>query len=113
MDQRSPPTREEGYHVIEGVVKTFFGEAARSRQGVSGNPLSRAAGASGVLESLSFLSFSFPGNRHRVGLMWLFVRSPLYAVIWALGIVMILLSTSLVAIASLVAARLTKMHEGG
>jgi iron(III) transport system permease protein len=40
--------------------------------------------ASGVLESLSFLSFSFPGIVIGVGFMWLFVRTPLYATIWAL-----------------------------
>ncbi len=40
--------------------------------------------ASGLLESLSFLSFSFPGIVIGVGFMWLFVRTPLYATIWAL-----------------------------
>lgn len=40
--------------------------------------------ASGALESLSFLSFSFPGIVIGVGFMWLFVRTPLYATIWAL-----------------------------
>ncbi|HOG16568.1 MAG TPA: iron ABC transporter permease [Syntrophales bacterium] len=40
--------------------------------------------AAGVLESLSFLSFSFPGIVIGVGFMWLFVRTPLYATIWAL-----------------------------
>ncbi len=35
--------------------------------------------ASGILESLSFLSFSFPGIVIGVGFMWLFVRTPLYA----------------------------------
>jgi iron(III) transport system permease protein len=40
--------------------------------------------ASGVLESLSFLSFSFPGIVIGVGFMWFFVRTPLYATIWAL-----------------------------
>ncbi|MEE4314474.1 MAG: iron ABC transporter permease [Desulfofustis sp.] len=40
--------------------------------------------AAGVLESLSFLSFSFPGIVIGVGFMWFFVRTPLYATIWAL-----------------------------
>jgi iron(III) transport system permease protein len=40
--------------------------------------------ASGVLESLSFLSFSFPGIVIGVGFMWFFVRTPLYSTIWAL-----------------------------
>jgi iron(III) transport system permease protein len=40
--------------------------------------------AAGVLESLSFLSFSFPGIVVGVGFMWFFVRTPLYATIWAL-----------------------------
>ena len=40
--------------------------------------------ASGVLESLSFLSFSFPGIVIGVGFMWFFVQTPLYATIWAL-----------------------------
>ncbi|MGW8285709.1 MAG: ABC transporter permease [Candidatus Deferrimicrobiaceae bacterium] len=40
--------------------------------------------ASGILESLSFLSFSFPGIVIGVGFMWFFVRTPLYATIWAL-----------------------------
>lgn len=39
---------------------------------------------SGILESLSFLSFSFPGIVVGVGFMWFFVRTPLYATIWAL-----------------------------
>ena len=39
---------------------------------------------SGILESLSFLSFSFPGIVIGVGFMWFFVRPPLYATIWAL-----------------------------
>lgn len=39
---------------------------------------------SGVLESFSFLSFSFPGIVIGVGFMWFFVRTPLYATIWAL-----------------------------
>jgi len=41
-------------------------------------------GAAGVLESLSFLSFSFPGIVVGVGFMWFFVRTPLYATIWSL-----------------------------
>ncbi len=40
--------------------------------------------ASGVLETLAFLSFSFPGIVIGVGFMWFFVRTPLYATIWAL-----------------------------
>ncbi len=40
--------------------------------------------AAGVLESLSFLSFSFPGMVIGIGFMWFFVRTPLYATIWAL-----------------------------
>ncbi len=43
----------------------------------------RTTGA-GILESLSFLSFSFPGIVIGVGFMWFFVRTPLYATIWAL-----------------------------
>lgn len=39
---------------------------------------------SGVLESLSFLSFSFPGIVIGVGFMWFFVQTPLYATLWAL-----------------------------
>jgi len=39
---------------------------------------------SGILESLSFLSFSFPGIVIGVGFMWFFVQTPLYATIWAL-----------------------------
>ncbi len=39
---------------------------------------------SGVLESLSFLSFSFPGIVVGVGFMWFFVQTPLYGTIWAL-----------------------------
>ena len=39
---------------------------------------------SGLLETLSFLSFSFPGIVIGVGFMWFFVRTPLYATIWAL-----------------------------
>ncbi|MGZ5125654.1 MAG: ABC transporter permease [Burkholderiales bacterium] len=40
--------------------------------------------ASGMLESLSYLSFSFPGIVIGVGFMWFFVHTPLYATIWAL-----------------------------
>ncbi|MBU1002354.1 MAG: iron ABC transporter permease [Proteobacteria bacterium] len=40
--------------------------------------------ASGALETLTFLSFSFPGIVIGVGFMWFFVRTPLYATIWAL-----------------------------
>ena len=40
--------------------------------------------ASGLLESLSFLSFSFPGIVIGVGFMWFFVRTPLYATLSAL-----------------------------
>ena len=40
--------------------------------------------ASGILESLSYLSFSFPGIVIGVGFMWFFVHTPLYATIWAL-----------------------------
>ncbi|MBS1220311.1 MAG: binding-protein-dependent transport system inner rane component [Proteobacteria bacterium] len=40
--------------------------------------------ASGVLDSLSYLSFSFPGIVIGVGFMWFFVQTPLYATIWAL-----------------------------
>ena len=40
--------------------------------------------ASGLLESLTFLSFSFPGIVIGVGFMWFFVQTPLYATIWAL-----------------------------
>ena len=40
--------------------------------------------ASGILESLSFLSFSFPGIVIGIGFMWFFVRTPIYATIWAL-----------------------------
>jgi iron(III) transport system permease protein len=40
--------------------------------------------ASGALESLSFLSFSFPGIVVGVGFMWFFVHTPLYATLWAL-----------------------------
>ncbi|HUW37426.1 MAG TPA: iron ABC transporter permease, partial [Rhodocyclaceae bacterium] len=40
--------------------------------------------AAGLLESLSFLSFAFPGIVIGVGFMWFFVQAPLYATIWAL-----------------------------
>jgi iron(III) transport system permease protein len=40
--------------------------------------------AAGLLESLSYLSFSFPGIVIGVGFMWLFVQTPLYATLWAL-----------------------------
>jgi len=40
--------------------------------------------ASGILESLSFLSFSFPGIVIGIGFMWFFVHTPLYATIGAL-----------------------------
>jgi len=40
--------------------------------------------AAGFLESLSFLSFSFPGIVIGVGFMWFFVRTPLYATLTAL-----------------------------
>ena len=40
--------------------------------------------ASGFLESLSFLSFSFPGIVIGVGFMWFFVRTPLYGTLTAL-----------------------------
>jgi len=40
--------------------------------------------ASGLLESLSFLSFSFPGIVVGIGFMWFFVQTPLYSTIWAL-----------------------------
>ncbi len=40
--------------------------------------------AAGVLESLSFLSFSFPGIVIGVGFMWFFVQTPLYATLTAL-----------------------------
>jgi iron(III) transport system permease protein len=40
--------------------------------------------ASGILESLSFLSFSFPGIVIGVGFMWFFVRTPFYATIGSL-----------------------------
>ncbi len=40
--------------------------------------------AAGILESLSFLSFSFPGIVIGVGFMWFFVRTPIYGTITAL-----------------------------
>jgi iron(III) transport system permease protein len=40
--------------------------------------------ASGILESLSFLSLSFPGIVIGVGFMWFFVQTPPYATVWAL-----------------------------
>jgi iron(III) transport system permease protein len=40
--------------------------------------------ASGVLESLSYLSFSVPGIVIGVGFMWFFVQTPLYSTIWVL-----------------------------
>jgi len=40
--------------------------------------------ASGILDSLSYLSFSFPGIVIGVGFMWFLVQTPLYATIWAL-----------------------------
>ena len=40
--------------------------------------------AAGILESLSFLSFSFPGIVIGVGFMWFFVQTPLYGTIWVL-----------------------------
>lgn len=40
--------------------------------------------ASGILESLSYLSFSFPGIVIGIGFMWFFVQTPLYATLWAL-----------------------------
>ncbi len=40
--------------------------------------------SSGFLESLSFLSFSFPGIVVGIGFMWFFVQTPLYSTIWAL-----------------------------
>lgn len=40
--------------------------------------------ASGLLETLSFLSFSFPGIVIGIGFMWFFVQTPLYATITAL-----------------------------
>ncbi len=58
-----------------GVVLTFF---------VSYIIAKVRTPASGILESLSFLSFSFPGIVIGVGFMWFFVRTPLYGTIWAL-----------------------------
>jgi len=43
----------------------------------------RTIGA-GILESLTFLSFSFPGIVIGVGFMLFFVRTPLYGTLWAL-----------------------------
>lgn len=40
--------------------------------------------ASGFLESLTYLSFSFPGIVIGVGFMWFFVQTPLYATLTAL-----------------------------
>ena len=40
--------------------------------------------ASGILDSLSYLSFSFPGIVIGIGFMWFFVQTPLYSTIWAL-----------------------------
>ena len=40
--------------------------------------------AAGILESLSYLSFSFPGIVIGVGFMWFFVQTPLYATLSAL-----------------------------
>lgn len=40
--------------------------------------------SAGILESLSFLSFSFPGIVIGVGFMLFFVRTPLYGTLWAL-----------------------------
>jgi len=40
--------------------------------------------AAGILESLSYLSFSFPGIVIGVGFMWFFVQTPLYATLTAL-----------------------------
>jgi iron(III) transport system permease protein len=40
--------------------------------------------AAGMLESLSYLSFSFPGIVIGVGFMWFFVQTPLYSTLWAL-----------------------------
>ena len=40
--------------------------------------------ASGLLESLTYLSFSFPGIVIGVGFMWFFVQTPLYATLAAL-----------------------------
>lgn len=40
--------------------------------------------AAGLLDSLSFLSFSFPGIVIGIGFMWFFVQTPLYATLTAL-----------------------------
>ena len=40
--------------------------------------------ASTLLESLTFLSFSFPGMIIGVGFMWFLVKTPIYATIWGL-----------------------------
>ncbi len=40
--------------------------------------------AAGLLDSLSFLSFSFPGIVVGIGFMWFFVQTPLYGTIWVL-----------------------------
>jgi len=40
--------------------------------------------ASGILESLSHLSFSLPDIDIGIGFMWFFVQTPLYATLWAL-----------------------------
>lgn len=40
--------------------------------------------ASGVLESLTYLSFSFPGIVIGIGFMWFFVQTPIYGTIWVL-----------------------------
>jgi iron(III) transport system permease protein len=40
--------------------------------------------ASGILESLSYLSFSFPGIVIGIGFMWFFVQTPLYATLSSL-----------------------------
>jgi iron(III) transport system permease protein len=58
-----------------GVILTFF---------VSYTIAKVRTPASGILESLSFLSFSFPGIVIGIGFMWFFVRTPLYGTIWAL-----------------------------
>ncbi|NWG01784.1 MAG: iron ABC transporter permease [Syntrophaceae bacterium] len=58
-----------------GVILTFF---------VSYTIVKVRTPASGILESLSFLSFSFPGIVIGVGFMWFFVRTPLYATLGSL-----------------------------
>jgi iron(III) transport system permease protein len=58
-----------------GVVLTLF---------ISYTIVKKRTTASGVLESLSFLSFSFPGIVIGVGFMWFFVKTPLYATIGSL-----------------------------